>query len=90
MSSTSLCKKHHGGRSDYIPCKMICIICNLLDKSKIFSSSFALKHHISSDHDLRDELNTGITKKEVLDIARAIDMALSWNMLLNLNGGSKS
>ncbi len=89
MSKVSLCKKHHDGRSDYIPCKTICIICDHLSKSKTFSSSFALKYHITKEHDLRDELHSGITKKEVLDVARAVAVALSWNMLIDLPRRSK-
>jgi hypothetical protein len=92
MSSTSLCKKQHGCRSDYIQCKIICIICDILNRhgSKIFSSSFALKYHISKEHDLRDELHSGVTKKVVLDVARAVEVALSWNMLIDLPRGTKS
>jgi len=86
MSKTSLCKKPHDGRSDYIPCNTTCAICDILNRngSKIFRSSFALKYHLVREHDLRDELESGITKKEILDIARAIAAALKWNMLVDL------
>jgi|APSaa5957512535_1039671.scaffolds.fasta_scaffold09839_6 hypothetical protein len=92
MSKTSLCKKQHDGRSDYIPCNTTCIICDILNRngSKIFRSSFSLKYHITKEHDLRDELHSGITKKEVLDVARAVAVALSWNMLIDLPRRSES
>ena len=87
MSKTSLYKNPHDVRPDYIPCNVICILCNVLNcnGSKIFRSSYALKYHITTEHDLQDEIVSGITRKEVLYIARAVAVALDWNMLIDLS-----
>ena len=86
MSKTALCKKPHDVRSDFIPCNEICVMCDILNRngSKIFSSSFALKYHITTEHNREDEITSGITKEEVLCITRAVAVALKWNMLIDL------
>ena len=85
MSSAADRYKDHQ-RSDYIPCNHICIMCNILNSkgSKIFQSSYGLKYHITTEHDRQDEIASGITKEEVLCIARAVAVALKWNMLVDL------
>lgn len=86
MSKTFLCKKPHDIRSDFIPCNEICAMCDVLNRngSKIFRSSYALRYHITTEHDLQDEIESGITRKEILKIIRCIRIALTWNMLVDL------
>ncbi len=86
MSKTSLCKKPHDGRSDLIPCNTICVMCDVLNRngSKIFRSSYALRHHVTTEHDRQDEIQSGVTRKQVICMARAVSIALKWNVLLDL------
>ena len=86
MNKTSLCKKPHDIRADYIQCKETCAICDILNPkgSKIFNSSYALKYHVTTEHNKEDEISSGITREEVLCIARAVAVALKWNMLIDL------
>lgn len=86
MNKTTLCKKPHDIRPDYIQCNEICVMCDVLNRngSKIFGSSYALRYHITTEHDLQDEIESGITRKEILKIIRCITTALEWNMLVDL------
>ena len=86
MNKTTLCKKPHDIRKDYIQCNEICVMCDVLNRngSKIFGSSYALRYHITTEHDLQDEIESGITRKEILKIIRCITTALEWNMLVDL------
>lgn len=86
MNKTSLCKKPHDIRPDYIPCNVICVICNILNRngSKIFRSNYALRYHLTTEHDLQDEIESGITRKEIIEIIRCITTSLEWNMLLDI------
>jgi len=85
MSSAADRYKDHQ-RADYIQCNQTCAICDVLNRngSKIFRSSYALRYHITIEHDLQDEIESGIRRKEVLCIAKAITVALKWNMLIDL------
>jgi hypothetical protein len=82
--------KYHGNkvhqREDYIQCKETCIICNILNRngSKIFKSNYGLKYHLTTEHNVEDEIQSGITRSEVLTIVRAVAVALDWNMLIEL------
>jgi len=78
-------KTHH--RPDFKPCKQTCPICTVLNRngSKTFSSSYALKYHLTREHNREDEIVTGITRDNVLHVTRAITTAIEWNMLLDLS-----
>jgi hypothetical protein len=67
-------------------------MCEILNAngSKIFGSNYALKYHVTTEHDRQDEIASGITKREVLCIARAVAIALQWNMLIDLPKRSTS
>ena len=82
MSNITLCKKPHDVRSDFISCNEICAMCDVLNRngSKIFRSNYALRYHITTEHDLQDEIKSGITRKEILKIIRCIITALEWNI----------
>ena len=86
MNKTSLCKNPHDVRADYIQCNETCAMCDILNRngSKIFSSSYALKYHVTTEHNREDEIVSGITREEVLCIASAVAVALKWNMLIDL------
>ncbi len=86
MSKTSHCKKLHDIRSDYIPCDETCRMCYILNRNggKIYRSRYALKHHITTEHDLQDEIESGVTRDEILTVARAVELALKWNILMDL------
>ena len=73
-------------RADYIQCNQTCVICNILNRngSKIFRSSYTLRYHITTEHDLQDEIESGISRKEILKIIRCVRITLSWNMLLDI------
>jgi len=92
MSKTSIRKKPHGVRSDCIPCNTICVMCDVLNRngSRIFRSSYALRHHVTTEHDRQDEIQSGITKKQVICIARAVSIALKWDVLIDLPKRSKT
>jgi|APSaa5957512535_1039671.scaffolds.fasta_scaffold185408_1 hypothetical protein len=84
---SSICHRNKGHqRADYIRCNEICIICEALKthRSKIFNSSYALKYHLTTEHSREDEIISGISKEEVLSIAKAIAVALEWDMLIDL------
>jgi len=77
-------KVHH--RADYIQCNQTCAICDVLNSngSKIYRTSYALRYYITTEHELQDEIESGITRKEILKIIKCIRTALTWNMFVDL------
>ena len=73
-------------RKDYQSCSTICCICKKIgkQKSKRFNTLYALKYHLATEHTSEDEISTGVTRKQILKIIRAISQALEWNMLIDL------
>jgi|APSaa5957512535_1039671.scaffolds.fasta_scaffold33087_2 hypothetical protein len=73
-------------RIDYKRFKVTCKICQETgkQKSKSFTSLYALKYHLTTEHNKEDEIETGITRKMILETARAITTALEWNMLVDI------
>lgn len=74
-------------RYDYLKCKVTCTICKKTvkqKKSKSFSSIYALKYHISTSHDREDEIVSGISKAEILNVLEGLAHALELNMLVDL------
>lgn len=86
MSNTIQSNKTHV-RADYIQCKQLCRICEILKPkgSKIFNSNYALKYHLTTEHNREDEISAGITRKQILQTVRAISQALEWKMLVDLS-----
>lgn len=84
MSSAADRYKDHQ-RADYRHSKVTCRICIEIGKrkSKSFRNIFALKIHLAT-HTREDEIQSGITRKEILKIARCITTALEWNMFVDL------
>lgn len=79
--------KPQADRYDYLKCKVICTICKKTvkqKKSKSFSSIYALKYHISTSHDREDEIVSGISKAEILNVLEGLTHALELNMLVDL------
>mgnify|MGYP000662693204 CR=1 FL=1 len=85
MDSISDSNKTHD-RSDYKQFKTTCIICleTGKKKSKQFNSIYSLGHHLKTTHDREDEISARITKRQILQTARAVLRALDWNMLVDL------
>ena len=85
MSNTIYSNKAHV-RDDFKSCCTICCICKRTrkQKSKRFNSLYALKYHLTTEHNIEDEISAGITRKQVLQTIRAISHALDWNMLIDL------
>ena len=87
MGNPTLPKKTHDKRADYEQCRMPCKICEAVvkqKKSKLFSSTFALKYHINREHTKEDEIIAGITKTEINRVLEGVTQALEWNMLADI------
>lgn len=87
MSTAVQPNKPQADRYDYLKCKVTCTICKKTvkqKKSKSFSSIYALKYHISTSHDREDEIVSGISKAEILNVLEGLAHALELNMLVDL------
>ena len=73
-------------REDYKPCNTICSICKRIgkQKSKQFSTLYALNYHLATEHDREDEISAGVTRKQIRQTTKAISKALNWQMLIDL------
>lgn len=71
--------------------KVACRICQVTgkQKSRTLNSHYALKYHLTTSHDREDEIVSGITRKEILQTARAIEKAIEWNMIIDLPKGDQ-
>lgn len=58
-------------RPDYKSCSNICYICKNTGKkkSKKFNTLYSLKYHLATSHNTEDEINAGVTKKQILRAA---------------------
>ena len=85
MSKVVLSNNTHD-RPDFIPFILQCIICLRIErrKSKLFSSCFSLKHHLTICHTRQDEIIAEVTREEILEVTRAITKSLEWNMIVDL------
>ncbi|MEC4849111.1 MAG: hypothetical protein RI100_07980 [Nitrosarchaeum sp.] len=88
MSNTIQSNKTHV-RKDYKSCSTTCSICKRIgkQKSKQFNTLYALKYHLTTSHDRQDEIIAGVTRKQILQMIRAISQALELNMLLDIPKG---
>ena len=73
-------------RKDFIQCKQRCRLCDILKPagSKILNSNYNLKYHLTTEHNKEDELCAGITRRQILQTAKAISLGLEWNMLVEI------
>lgn len=85
MSSSVQSNKVHS-RTDYKLCRNRCCICQRIgiQKSKQFDTLYALKYHLTTIHNREDEIIAGVTRKQILQMIRAISKALELNMLLDI------
>jgi hypothetical protein len=85
MSNTTQSNKVHS-RTDYKLCRNCCCICKRIgiQKSKQFNTLYALKYHLTTSHNSEDEISAGITRKQILQMIRAISQALELNMLVDI------
>ena len=72
-------------RPDYEPCDNICCICIKIGKkkSKKFNTLYGLKHHLTT-HSTEDEISAGITRRQILQMIRAISQAIELKMLVDI------
>ena len=72
-------------RYDYVQIRLLCPICKKITKqSRMYSSPYSLKYHLTTYHNKQDEIESSITINEVKQIARTIDRAIEFNMLFDL------
>lgn len=85
MSSPTQSNKVHV-RVDYKLCKNRCCICTSIgkQKSKQFDTLYALKYHLTTSHNREDEISAGVTRRQILQMIRAISQALELNMLVDI------
>lgn len=72
-------------RPDYEPFANICCICIKIGKkkSKKFNTLYALKFHLTT-HTREDEISARITRRQILQMIRAISHAIELKMLLDI------
>lgn len=73
-------------RPDYEPCDIVCCICIKIGKkkSKKFNTLYGLKYHLKTSHTREDELSAGVTKRQILQMIRAISHAIELKMLVDI------
>ena len=73
-------------RNDYKICSTTCCICKRIgkQKSKQFDTLYALKYHLTTTHNREDEISAGVTRKQILQMIRAISQALELNMFVDI------
>ena len=85
MSNVIQSNKVHP-RVDFKLCRNRCYICKRIgkQKSKQFDTLYALKYHLTTSHNREDEISAGVTRKQILQMIRAISQALELNMLVDI------